>query len=78
MSLAASTTGPLEAALDTWARGRLADIHRDRDMAARFVHPGSWPEELAAEERAVRRALTNPVPAVSSANTTLEGRYDRP
>lgn len=58
MSLAAVPIGPWQAALDEWARARLAEIRQDRRMAARFVHPGGWLDELAAEERAVRRAHT--------------------
>lgn len=49
--------------------GELADIERDREMAGRFPHPGTWFSDLDREERDVWEHI---VEALSSANTKEE------
>lgn len=37
---------------------QLADIAADRAMCARLIHPGTWPVDLAREQRDCWRQLT--------------------
>ncbi|PXY16564.1 hypothetical protein [Prauserella muralis] len=50
----------------------LEDIARDRELASRYVEPGTWLRELADEERDVWEHIVEALTPVSSANTKEE------
>lgn len=50
----------------------LREIEEDRQMADRFVDPGTWPAELDREERDVWDHIAEALTPVSSANTKEE------
>jgi len=52
--------------------GELAEIERDRELASRYVEPGTWLRELADEERGVWEHIVEALTAVSSANSKEE------
>jgi hypothetical protein len=52
--------------------GELADIDSDRELASRYVEPGTWLQELACEERDVWDHIAEALTPVSSANTKEE------
>jgi hypothetical protein len=52
--------------------GELCEIEADRQMAGRFVDPGSWLTDLACEERDVWDHIAEALTPVSSANMKEE------
>ncbi|GAA4672430.1 hypothetical protein [Amycolatopsis dongchuanensis] len=52
--------------------GELAEIEQDRELAGRYLEPGTWLRELAEEERDVWDHIVEALTAVSSANTKKE------
>lgn len=47
----------------------LGEIERDRELAGRYLEPGTWLGELADEERDVWDHIVEALTTVSSANT---------
>jgi len=50
----------------------LWEIRRDRELAGRYIEPGTWLRELAVEEHEICRRIDAEMAAVSSANIEEE------